>query len=85
MIPAEDHARYMRQSALVVQLLAVLDMSPDDRARVMELMQARAREARMKAALCSNRTQADLRSTACPELHCIRNTSASLILLRHRI
>ena len=38
-IPAEEHARYTRQSALVAQLLAVFDMAPEDRGRVMELMQ----------------------------------------------
>jgi peroxin-19 len=38
-IPAEDHARYTRQSALVAQLLAVFDLVPEDRGRVMELMQ----------------------------------------------
>ena len=38
MIPAEDHARYTRQSALVAELVAVFDMAGDERGRVMELM-----------------------------------------------
>ena len=38
-IPAEDHARYTRQSALVAELVAVFDMAGDERSRVMELMQ----------------------------------------------
>ena len=40
-IPEADHARYTRQSALVAQLLAVFDHAPDDRGRVMQLMQER--------------------------------------------